>query len=117
MITGKDKTTYRTLVELTAKDCRKYNDWLAKRVDELLDRAIKAENENCILKTKVELYEKFISKMLESDPDKSNDVFMLDGEIYLLTKYNAYYEPGKQRTLTAEFRGTYGITKNFKEES
>ena len=55
--------------------------------------------------------------MLESDPDKSNDVFMLDGEIYRLAGYEIQSEPGKQKTLTAKFRCTSDITHLFKEES
>ena len=119
-------------------NCRKRNDWLAKKVDSLIERLSKAENENSVLntkvdglmersckaesensvlKTKVELYEKFIAKMLESDPDKSNDVFMLDGEIYRLAGYEIQSEPGEQKVLTAEFHSMKGITKNFKGES
>ena len=68
------------------------------------------------LETKVELYEKFIAKMLESDPDKSNDVFMLDGEIYRLAGYEIQSEPGKQKTLTAKFRCASDITHLFKND-
>ena len=80
-------------------------------LDDLAFRHVKG------LETKVELYEKFIAKMLESDPDKSNDVFMLDGEIYRLCSYEILSEPGKQKTLTAKFRCTSDITHLFKEES
>ena len=90
---------------------------LEVRIDELTNRSIKAETENSVLKTKVELYEKFIAKMLESDPDKSNDVFMLDGEIYRLCGYEILSEPGKQKTLTAKFRCASDITHLLKEES
>ena len=90
---------------------------LESKIDQLTNRSINAESENRVLKTKVELYEKFIAKMLESDPDKSNDVFMLDGEIYRLTGYEIQSEPGKQKTLTAKFRCTSDITHLFKEES
>lgn len=117
MITGKDKENYRTLVEIVSKDCRKQNNWLAKKVDDLIECSIKAETENSVLKTKVELYEKLIAKMLESDPDKSNDVFMLNGEIYRLAGYNIQIEPGERKKLTAEFLCTSDITHLFKEES
>ena len=68
------------------------------------------------LEVKVELYEKFIAKMLESDPDKSNDVFMLDGEIYRLCSYEILSEPGKQKILTAKFRCASDITHLFKND-
>lgn len=74
-----------------------------------------AERENAVLKTKVELYEKFIAKMLESDPNKSNDVFMLDGEIYRLTNYTIDAEAGEPKVLTVEFKCTSDITRIFKE--
>lgn len=81
-----------------------------------IDNQMKATAEIATLKTKVELYEKFIAKMLESDSDKSNDVFMFDGEIYRLTDYHLYSEAGKVKTLTAEFDCMTGVTKNFKEK-
>lgn len=87
-----------------------------KEANNLYWRAADAERENAVLKTKVELYEKFIAKMLESDPDKSNDVFMFDGELYRLTDYHLYGEAGKAKTLTAEFDCMTGVTKNFKEK-
>lgn len=74
-----------------------------------------AERENAVLKTKVELYEKFIAKMFESDPSKSNDVFMLDGEIYRLTNYTIDAEAGEPKALTVEFKCTSDITRIFKE--
>lgn len=94
-----------------------YVKGLKVKIDELTDRSITAETENGVLKTKVELYEKFIAKMLESDPDKSNDVFMLDGEIYRLCGYEILSEPGKQKTLTAKFRCASDVTHLFKEKS
>ena len=90
---------------------------LEYNIDELKSRSINAESENRVLQTKVDLYEKFIAKMLESDPDKSNDVFMLDGEIYRLAGYEILSEPGKQKILTAKFRCTSDITHLFKEKS
>lgn len=89
---------------------------LESQIDQLTNRSINAESENRVLKTKVELYEKFIAKMLESDPDKSNDVFMLDGEIYRLCSYEILSEPGKQKTLTAKFRCASDITRLFKND-
>lgn len=86
-----------------------------KEINNLYWRATDAERENAVLKTKVELYEKFIAKMLESDPDKSNDVFMLDGEIYRLTNYYIDAEAGTQKILTAEFTCMSDITRIFKE--
>ena len=86
-----------------------------KAVNTLYWRAADAERENAVLKTKVELYEKFIAKMLESDSNKSNDVFMLDGEIYRLRDYHIDVEAGEAKTLTAEFVCMTGKTKNFKE--
>lgn len=87
-----------------------------KELNNLYWRAADAERENAVLKTKVELYEKFIAKMLESDPDKSNDVFMLDGEIYRLTNYTIDAEAGEPKALTVEFKCTSDITRIFKEK-
>lgn len=86
-----------------------------KELNNLYWRAADAERENTVLKTKVELYEKFIAKMLESDPDKSNDVFMLDGEIYRLRNYHIDAEAGTQKILTVEFTCMSDITRIFKE--
>ena len=79
-------------------------------LDDLAFRHVKG------LEAKVELYAKFIAKMLESDPDKSNDVFMLDGEIYRLAGYEIQSEPGKQKTLTAKFLCTSDITHLFEND-
>lgn len=87
-----------------------------KELHNLCRRITDAERENAVLKTKVELYEKFIAKMLESDPDKSNEVFMLDGEIYLLTNYTIDAEAGEPKRLTAEFKCTSDTTFIFKNK-
>ena len=116
MFTKEDRKTFGILAELATKRYDEDNAWLAKKCDELFDRASKAEVECMSLRTKVELYEKFIAKMLESDPDKSNDVFMLDGEIYRLAGYEIQSEPGKQKTLTAKFRCASDITHLFKND-
>lgn len=87
-----------------------------KEANNLYWRAADAERENAVLKTKIDLYEKFIAKMLESDPNKSNDVFMLDGEIYRLTNYTIDAEAGEPKILTVEFKCTSDITRIFKEK-
>lgn len=84
-------------------------------VQRRLDNQKEAAAEIATLKTKVELYEKFIAKMLESDPNKSNDVFMLDGEIYRLSNYTIDAEAGEPKILTVEFKCTSDITRIFKE--
>lgn len=86
-------------------------------IKDIYERTNEAEKENTVLKTKVDLYEKFIAKMLESDPNKSNDVFMLDGEIYRLSNYTIDAEAGQPKILTAEFKCTSDITRIFKENS
>lgn len=87
-----------------------------KEINNLYWKAADAERENAVLKTKIELYEKFIAKMLESDPNKSNDVFMLDGEIYRLTNYTIDAKAGEPKALTVEFKCTSDITRIFKEK-
>lgn len=118
MFTQKDREQFAHNIEYLRElktSYREDNSWMRKKCDELFDRESIAITENAILKTKVKLYEKFIAKMLESDSDKSNDVFMFDGELYRLTDYHLYGEAGKVKTLTAEFDCMTGVTKNFKE--
>lgn len=118
MFTQKDREQFTHNIEYLRElkaSCKDDNSWMREKCDELFDRESAAIVENAVLKTKVELYEKFIAKMLESDSDKSNDVFMLDGEIYRLTSYHLCSDVGAVKTLTAEFVCTTNITKNFKE--
>ena len=91
------------------------NEYLKKKCDELLERSTKAESENVGLRVKVDLYEKYIAKMLESSSYKSDDVFMVDGQLYRITDYTITSNAGEIKTLSAEFDCMTGITKNFKE--
>ena len=119
MFTQKDREQFTHNIEYLRElkaSCKDDNSWMREKCDELFDRESAAIVENAVLKTKVELYEKFIAKMLESDPDKSNDVFMLNGEIYRLAGYEIQSEPGKQKTLTAKFRCASDITHLFKND-
>lgn len=81
-----------------------------KERNDLYWKAADAERENAVLKTKVELYEKFIAKMLENDPDKSNEVIMYDGEMYRLMSSTVSKDPGEPKILNAEFKCTSDIT-------
>lgn len=91
------------------------NDRLKNRCDDLWDRVTKAERENFSLRTKVDLYEKFI-ETLTNATNTSNDVFMFDGEIYKLTEWTIREKEGMLKTMSADFQCMTGFTKNFKEE-
>ena len=88
---------------------------LKKRCDDLWDRVTKAEGENFSLRTKVDLYEKFI-ETLTNATNTSNDVYMFDGEIYKLTERTIYEKAGMPKTMSADFECMTGFTKKFKEE-
>ena len=88
---------------------------LKNRCDDLWDRVNKAERENFSLRTKVDLYEKFI-ETLTNATNTSNDVFMFDGEIYKLTERTIYEKAGMLKTMSADFQCMTGFTKKFKEE-
>lgn len=97
---------------------RKYdldNYCLKKRCDDLWDRVTKAERENFSLRTKVDLYEKFI-EIFTNATNTSNDVFMFDGEIYKLTEWTIHEKEGMPKTMSADFQCMTGFTKKFKEE-
>lgn len=88
------------------------NDYLQKKCDELWDRATIAEYENMSLRTKVDLYEKYIQAITDAK-NASNDVFMFDGEIYKLTERTIHEEEGMTKTMSADFQCMTGFTKKF----
>lgn len=88
---------------------------LKTKCDDLRDRMTKAERENFSLRTKVDLYEKFI-EILTNTTNTSNDVFMFDGEIYKLTEWTIHEKEGMPKTMSADFQCMTGFTKKFKEE-
>ena len=91
------------------------NDHLKKKCDDLWNRVTKAERENFSLRTKVDLYEKFI-EILTNATNTSNDVFMFDGEIYKLTEWTIHEKEGMPKTMSADFQCMTGFTKKFKGE-
>lgn len=117
MFTQKDRDTLDRLSVAFTVNMKQadLNDKLLNARLDHYEKRCEYLDEIAALKTKVELYEKFIAKMLESDPNKSNDVFMLDGEIYRLRNYHIDAEAGTQKILTVEFTCMSDITRIFKE--
>lgn len=91
-----------------------YLNYLKRKYDDLSDRATKSEKENISLRTKVDLYEKYIQATTDAT-NASNDVFMFNGEIYKLTEINIHEEAGMSKTMNADFQCMTGLTKNFNE--
>ena len=94
----------------------KDSEYLKKKCDDLSVRARKAEMKNSELLTKVDLYEKYIESIKDTDANSIDRVFMFDGELYILKNYCISKEVGEPKTLSAYFECLTGVTKNFKEE-
>lgn len=91
------------------------NDCLKMKYDDLLNRAIKAEIENNSLRTKVDLYEKYI-KTITNNTNTQNDVFMFDGEIYRLIEWNIKQEAGMPKIMSADFQCITEFKKKFEDK-
>lgn len=114
MFTKKDRKIIECLSELYNSD-NDYLNYLKTKYNDLLSRAIEAEKENMFLRTKVDLYEKYIQSTTDAT-NASNDIFMFNGEIYRLTESTIHEEAGMSKTMNADFQCMTGFTKNFKEE-
>lgn len=74
-----------------------------KKHDELLYRVVKAESDNAGLRAKVDIYEKLIAKMLDSNSKPSDEIFMIDGKIYKPISHTITATKGQHNTATVEF--------------
>ena len=92
------------------------NEYLQKKCDDLLVRSRKADIENAELHAKVDLYEKYIESIKDSNANSIDRVFMFDGELYILKNYDISKQAGETKTLSADFECVTGVTKNFKGE-
>ena len=99
----------------TKKDREKLdnNKYLQRKCDKLLDKVCKAECENVELRTKVDLYEKYIQSISNVDSDTLDQVYMFDGELYRLTSRTINEEQDNAKTIIAEFQCVTGVTKKF----
>lgn len=85
-----------------------------------LDKIFRLENENTELKTKVELYEVLINRLLKIDPnleDLSNKVLVYNGELYIVDRYSLESSNDANKVLHLDMKCTTPITKNFKEDN
>lgn len=108
------QSDYLRAINTRMTDMAKSIENTRKELNDLYWQMADAKRDNAVLETKVELYEKFIAKMLENDPDKSNEVIMYEGELYRLVSSTVSKEPGEPKTLDASFRCTSDTTFIFK---
>ena len=100
-------------IEYLSKSYDSDNEYLKHRCNKLLDRAYEAECENVELRTKVDLYEKYIQSISNVDSDTLDQVYMFDGELYRITSRTINEEQDNSKTIIAEFQCVTGITKKF----
>jgi hypothetical protein len=100
-------------IEYLSKSYDSDNEYLKHMCDKLSDRACEAECENVELRTKVDLYEKYIQSISNVDSDTLDQVYMFDGELYRLTSRTINEEQDNSKTIIAEFQCVTGITKKF----
>lgn len=110
------QSDYLRAINTRMTDMAKSIENTRKELNDLYWQMADAKRDNAVLETKVELYEKFIDKMLENDPDKSNEVIMYEGELYRLVSSTVSKEPGEPKTLDASFKCTSDTTFIFKKE-
>ena len=100
-------------IEYLSKSYDSDNEYLKRKCDKLLDKVCEAECENVELRTKVDLYEKYIQSIINVDSDTLEQVYMFDGELYRLTSRTINEEQDNSKTIIAEFQCVTGITKKF----
>lgn len=100
-------------IEFLSKSYNSDNEYLKHKCDKLLDRVCEVECENVELRTKVDLYEKYIQSISNIDSDTLDQVYMFDGELYRLTNRTINEEQDAPKTILARFKCVTGITKKF----
>ena len=91
------------------------NEYLKRQYDTMLGRAITAERANVELRTKVDLYEKYIQTALNKNTNMLDTVIMINGELYKLISGTICEEVGDIKTMSAEFQCLTGTFNNFKD--
>ena len=91
------------------------NAYLRSKYDTTLERAVMAERENVELRTKVDLYEKYIQTALNKNTNMLDTVIMINGELYKLISGTICEEVGDIKTMSAEFQCLTGTFKNFND--
>lgn len=100
-------------IEYLSKSYNSDNEYLKHKCDKLLDKVCEAEHENVELRTKVDLYEKYIQSIINIDSDTLDQVYMFDGELYRLTNRTINEEQDRPKIIIAQFQCVTGITKKF----
>ena len=100
-------------IEYLSKSYNSDNEYLKHKCDKLLDKVCEAEHENVELRTKVDLYEKYIQSIRNIDLDTLDQVYMFDGELYRLTNRTINEEQDHPKIIIAQFQCVTGITKKF----
>lgn len=93
------------------------NAYLRSKYDTTLERAVMAERENVELRTKVDLYEKYIQTALNKNTNMLDTVIMINGELYKLISGTICEEVGDIKTMSAEFQCLTGTFKNFNDSN
>ena len=93
------------------------NEYLRRQYDTMLRRANTAEHANVELRTKVDLYEKYIQTSLNKNTNMLDTVIMINGELYKLISGTICEEVGDIKTMSAEFQCLTGTFKNFNDSN
>lgn len=93
------------------------NEYLRRQYDTMLGRATTAEHANVELRTKVDLYEKYIQTSLNKNTNMLDTVIMINGELYKLISGTICEEVGDIKTMSAEFQCLTGAFKNFNDSN
>ena len=93
------------------------NEYLRRQYDTTLERAVMAERENVELRTKVDLYEKYIQTSLNKNTNMLDTAIMINGELYKLISGTICEEVGDIKTMYAEFQCLTGTFKNFNDSN
>lgn len=116
MFTKKDREKLDNDVKYIEYLSRSYNsdnEYLKHKCDKLLDRVCEVDRENVELRTKVDLYEKYIQSISNVDSDTLDQIYMFDGELYRLTSRTINEKQDSHKTIIAEFQCVTGVTKKF----
>lgn len=93
------------------------NECLRRQYDTMLRRATTAEHANVELRTRVDLYEKYIQTSLNKNTNMLDTVIMINGELYKLISGTICEEVGDIKTMSAEFQCLTGAFKNFNDSN
>ena len=93
------------------------NEYLRRQYDTMLRRVTTAEHANVELRTKVDLYEKYIQTSLNKNTNMLDTVIMINGELYKLISSTICEEVGDIKTMSAEFQCLTGTFKNFNDSN